>query len=90
MAMDWQMSNEFDRIMRDGDWHLGKAESLEGSEYYSEAKSHYFEAMNYYREANILATRFDDCRRYDAIRKYDECKRSVHELAYKSYESQGR
>lgn len=89
MAMDWQTSNDFDRIMRDGDWHVDKAKGWASAEYYSDAKSHYFEAMNCYKEAERLATRFDDYKRYDAIRKYDECKRSVHELAYKSYESKG-
>ena len=90
MAMDWQTSNKFDEIMRNGNWHVGKADYYEIQTYYSDAKSHYFEAMRYFKDAESLAARYDDYRKNDALSRYTYCEDKVREVSYKAFEPDGR
>lgn len=86
MAMDWATSNEFDRIMRDGDWHYSKADSYEHLGYYGDARNHYYYAMHSYQDAERLASSHDDYKKYDALSKYNYCRSKFSEMSSKGYD----
>lgn len=71
----------FKDYMRMGEWFVEKAERYENAEYYSDAKSNYATAMDYFEKAKYFAGQ-DDYNKYKAIRRCEYCRTKIREIGY--------
>lgn len=84
MAMDWSTKLEFDRIMSQGDWHMSHGEDRERNCYWSDAKNHYYYAMQSYQKAYDIARRAEDYSQNQSNEKYQYASRCFREITYKA------
>ena len=83
MAMDYEQKNRYENYMRDGDWHMSSAQTNLGYKYFSQARYHYWEAANCYKEAAYIARQAGDYAEYAASSKQNEAEREFRDVQYK-------
>ena len=87
MSMDRQEQNAFYSAIRDGDWNMSMGDSRELNHYYSDAKDHYYRAMQAYDKAYDIAREADDYSgESEASSKYRDAESSYRSISGKEWE----
>ena len=80
MSMTFSEKNEYNKCISNGEWHISYAENYERNHYFSDAKGHYFRAMECFKQAYQIAREADDYLQNEADSKYRNAEKNFHDI----------